>query len=603
MRVYCGCVCILLATAGPLAAAEVLTPGQKHVQEQYGKLIAEIKKTPTPDDDLIVAKQLLVHAIDASGTDDLRLALAKAAVELMVGLEGKEAAALAKQAFELAESISPMPALERAGLYKNAAVGRLTRAQAAHKPIAEVRPLAVKAVWAIVKYLQTLKANGGKMDQADEDLKTARALIFRYRLTEQWEVSKALEVLRRWLVARQKALDAARRLLTGATSRKDAPGIRTANVQLAMVYLEYDGDLLLAAKHMAAAEDPRKDDLAFAAAFQADPKQFDSAKAIGTVVALAKIIHELPEDSREKLGLIAISLCRKYVAAEPSGKDAAKARLLVLQVEKAIGHTADKKFLDHLSKAYGGLHCKLKLIDGEKNVIRVGYDFSASNQIRDFTGSGKNWKIVKGALAARAGEDTAVLTSKLLFRADRPLRISFLVQGRQNLGGRLTFYPNSASYKPASFRGIYGTKQGWRHLLYKPGSSYYPTRCPGGRALSGNTYRVNLASNGKGKIAWLVNGKRIGTTSGSLNKSYTTARCAVSTTNSTAWFDELTMEGTVIVPALPPPPPKPTTHPATRPAPPPPRPTTKPTVLPEPPTTRPAPTTRPVPPDLPDPPL
>lgn len=555
------------------AAAKPPTQGEKFVRQYYGKLIDSVEKTPAEDDDLTVARQLLVHANDASTSEDLRLALAKAAIRLAAVLQSKDAADLTKQAMELIETTRPMSEADKAVFTKDLADRRLARAQAMHRPGSLQRLLAVKAVVAHIAFMRLAKLRPALIPEAEESLKVVRALVFRFRLTSLRDQLKEVEKLQRWFKARQQALQGAKLRLAAAEKRGDPKAIQAANRQLADVYLEYDGDLAAAAKYLAAAGDPRKDDLAVAAAFQVDPQTFKPTTGVKAAETLARIAQTLTDLGRQKLAECALELCKTYLDTTPAGTDAAKATLLVLQLEKMLGLTPDKKLLDRLTEAYGGLRCRLRIVDAQR--VRVAYDFDSADQLADFSNPGNVWKIGMGALAVKAGTNTVTTVNKLRFRADRPVKLSFLARGKQHLEGRLYFYPTDATAEVATFRCAYSflRKAYTRRssTIYTPDPRGGDVPCITPRMFSTRQYRIDIGWDGQGTVTWLINGKSVGSATYELPDAagYATVRCGLSTSNSITYFGEMMIEGEVILDprpyTKPKPPPKPPTPPGTKP--------------------------------------
>ena len=588
MRMYCAAAAVfagLAWSAGGIDAGPTSAPttgkspsaAQKFVQDYYGKLITSVQKTPAADDDLTVAKQLLVHANDASTSEDLRVALAKAAIELTSAIQTPEATNLARQAVELIESVSPMSDLDKAVFRKAIADRRMARAVATHKTLSQQRPLALEAAVAHIAFAKLAKLHPGHIPEAEKSLRTVRSLVFRFRLTSLRDQMPEIEKLQRWFKSRQQAFQVARFRLAAAEKRKEAAAIQAAHRQLANAYLDYDGDLITGAKHLAAAGDPRGGDLAAAAAFQTDPKTFQTATAVKAAEALSQVAQDLTDLGRQKLAGCALQLCKRYLETAPAGPEAAKATLLVLHLEKLLGLTPDKKLLDRLAEAYGGLHCKLKIIDSQK--VRVVYPFDSSGEFRDFTNPDGAWKISSGILGVKAGPVPVTTMNKLRFRADRPLRLSFLAKGKQHLEGRLVFYPTDATAPVAVWRcSYYQMNKSYRapvSFIYPPDLRAVlrdppvprsrPVDCDIARMLSTKQYRIDMRWDGKGTVTWVINGKSVGSATYVLPEEYgyTSIRCGLATSNSKTYFAEVMMEGDVILdPRRPKKPQPPTTAPA-----------------------------------------
>jgi len=114
--------------------------------------------------------------------------------------------------------------------------------------------------------------------------------------------------------------------------------------------------------------------------------------------------------------------------------------------------------------------------------------------------------------------------------------------------------------------------------------------CDIARMLSTRQYRIDIRWDGKGTVAWVINGKSVGSATYLLppEYGYTTIRCGLATSNSVTYFAEVAIEGDVVLDPFGRPKPKPPTTapvgpttPATQPAAPatqPAAPTTRPTL-------------------------
>lgn len=537
---------VVVLVCGP-AAGDDDAPGEKFVRDYYGKRIAAVRKTPGKADDLALARQVLIHANDASVREEVQYALARAALLLTVGRAGPQAVSLMRQGMDLIETLRPMSQLEKATFHKDIAQLALDQAQADRRKFLELRELASEAIDAHVEFVEAVRADASRLGEADQSIKTIRSLIVRFHLTSRQDAVKALEGMRRWIKARQTAIQSAQSRLSAARQRQDAEATQRANADLARAYLEYDGDLATAAKYLAAANDPRAEHVAAGAAFESDPAKFDPAGAVRAAATLGEIAKALPasaETPRERLGNCAMKLCQEYLRTQSTGPDAAQARLVLFDLERSIGFSPQKRLQRQLTRNYRGLRGALTPLDSGQT--RIGYDFADVRQLGDFSSSATGWRIAKGVLGVRAGA-TTTLTNKFRFHASKAVKLSFRAKGLQGLGGRLTFLSDQG--KPSqALRCVLGIPSGARsyHYIYRPGKKATSCTFLRFKGIKGS-YAVDVIWNGTDTLTWRVNGAAIGSAPYTAPPGYNTVVCSLETSKSTTYYTNFVVQGTILV--------------------------------------------------------
>ena len=538
---------VLVLLCGPAAQAAPVTPGEKFVRDYYGKLIAAVRKTPPKADDLALARQILLHANDASVSEGVQYALARAALLLTVGRAEPLAASLTQQGMDLIETLRPMSQLDKATFHRDIAQLALEQAQADRRKFIELRDLASEAIDAHVEFVEAVRADPSRLGEADKSIKTIRSLMVRFQLTSRRDAVKALEGIQRWMKARQAAIQSAEARLAAARQRQDADAARKANADLARAYLDYDGDLAMAAKYLAAAKDPRAEHVAAAAAFDGDPAKLDPAVAVRAAVTLGELAKAMPESAetpRERIGNCAVKLCQEYLLREPPGPDAAQARLVLFQLERSIGYSPQRRLQRELSRNYRGLSGSLTLLDSGQT--RIGYDFAEAHQLGDFILSATGWRIAKGVLGVRATV-TTTLTNKFRFRASKAVKLSFRAKGLQSLGGRLTFLSRQGK-PPQALRCVLGIPSGLKsyHYIYAPGAKAISCAFYGFKGTKGS-YAVDVIWNGTDTLTWRINGTAVGSASYTPPAGYDTVVCSLETSKSTTYYTYFVVQGTIRV--------------------------------------------------------
>ena len=105
------------------------SPAEKLADEMFTSQISSVRNTPSPQDDLLLAEQLLIAAYDETFSADLRLALVNQSLNLAVGMGKGRGGRLAMQALGLIDEMQPLDDVRRSQVKKELAVARLSRAQ------------------------------------------------------------------------------------------------------------------------------------------------------------------------------------------------------------------------------------------------------------------------------------------------------------------------------------------------------------------------------------------------------------------------------------------------------------------------------------------
>lgn len=534
----------MLGLAPTRAAPPAGPTADERVTKLYGELIETVQKTADEDDDLTVARQILVHALDTSASETLQLALAKASLRLTSPLHSKDAKALTKQGWDLIREAKGMEDLALTRFQLELAESKLKRLLATRAGAPERRAAAAEVVMACIRFIDQARTDAALAEDVEACLTRARTVAAQHRLTSDRDLMQRLMVLQRWIRGRQAAFTAAAARLEAAEKRQDDTAIKAAHLAMGRAHLEYDANLAEAGRHLTLAGDAAGEKLTRAAKYLADPTSVDASEALATTTTILKLLDDLEEPGKRKVGLQGLAIARQYQKDHPGGAEAGKAGLIALQIEKALGITPATKLFDRLARNYGGLHGKLAIKKGMH--VQVGYDFSSSEQLRDFGGGKGQWRIAKGVLGGRApAESYTSVTQKLRFRRDAPVRLSMLMSGRRHLQARLNFL---AEAKGAE--NLYAVA-----TLREAKTGDHTLRCTNAEGVrrSGEGFRwslkhrVDLVWDGKATVTWYVNKKRMGSSPISLPAAgrYRTITCSVGACSSQVYVGDLLIEGTV----------------------------------------------------------
>ncbi|MCK4626200.1 MAG: hypothetical protein KAV00_12860, partial [Phycisphaerae bacterium] len=198
---------------------------------------------------------------------------------------------------------------------------------------------------------------------------------------------------------------------------------------------------------------------------------------------------------------------------------------------------------------------KIEVLNLKEELVRVTYDFSRRKQLSDWRARNGTWTVSgkKEAIIATPAEDNwTCLTSRLRFRADKPLTFTFRARGRESLAGMLAFqWKNDPQRR--------------RHWLYCKlgGSNYYSSNCVSYlrdgdqrvwsdrrfKVARNTTYRFKIAWDGKKFLTWTVNDKvfcKHGVRYRKDDLPYTSVFVRLETSRYPAGFDDVTVEGVIL---------------------------------------------------------
>ncbi|HAU37571.1 MAG TPA: hypothetical protein DCX07_07610 [Phycisphaerales bacterium] len=501
--VFVFCAALLGGGLRLIAAAETqpaADPFVKLVDETYDKRLAEARRTPGDLDDLAIVAEMQAAAADDRTTKRLKLALAQKILSVAAPLGTPDAVAAAQKALEMIDGIEPLAPIRRAEVARDLAMGALTYARSQNKTPAEMTALTRDAARAQHACAEVLLAESpDEIDAATSALEGAWRLIASARLEDMKPAHAALQKeVNRNRVRVMQFQGARSRLEAAEKSGKDS-AIRTARGALAQLYLEYHGDLVHAATYLEGAEDARGKAILGGVAFLRDPTRLDVKGAPDTIEGLIRLAESLKTpQAQQNVADCAQQMCQAVQAAKPEPVVVARVRLLELQLRKVMGIVEGDKLGKQLLVAYKGLTCKLEVLDGAR--VRATYDFSAADQIRDWSAETGAWAVGKGVLACKtAAYSYGRAINKLQFRGDRPLKITFSGSAKYLLGAYLV--PVGRSYS-SSYAWHFCYDRGTVYVY--GGESYWSGSA--GRIALGEVYKFCIDCDGKGGVEWSING-------------------------------------------------------------------------------------------------
>jgi len=387
-------IALIAALIAPAVRLTARTPLPEAVEQLYGKEVRAAQATPGEADDLAVAKRILTASEETRRPPQLRIALARAALGLTVPLGSEVSARLAEDALSVLDGLQPLADAERATLARDIAARRLRRAMADRESTEKLIRCARAAAEAHLACADAALTRLSATGHAAASLRAARELVRKYRLAGLDEAARETGKAIQQAEARQARIERAKAALETARKAGNEASSQAARRTLARLYLEYDGDMVVAAQYIGGTKEPCRDAVLAAAAFLQDPNAPLPAACTQHAEELARLAKSFADPARRRIAATTLRMYQTHLAtAGGSGEPR-----LVAELEKLSGQTPADKLLRKLSAAYGGLHCRIEIVDPERT--RAIYDFAERKQLADWQ-AGKDWFIAKGSIASR----------------------------------------------------------------------------------------------------------------------------------------------------------------------------------------------------------
>lgn len=528
-----------------------LTQELKLIQELYGANTSKARATAQPADDIALARQMLAGSGDSANPENLRYALALEAMKLVLPLGTEESARTASEALALAVSIKPMADLQRLGLERDIAVTRFTRSGQDRLAPAAKADLAQGAVESIVAYADAL-TDAADLSAGRAELMRAQDMAQNFGLADLREAVAERLRQNNLAMTRQGDLDQAFRSLQSAEESKNAGMIKSANYRLAILHLQYDGEILAAAPFFAKSDHPSGKAVATAAAFLDDSTKVKPDELVGSAEGLAKLADTLKGTSQKNVAAVGVRMLDTFLADSPTGTDAPRARLLLARLQQLAGQGEQDKYLQALRQSYDGLEGRISVLNLKANVIRVEYHFDSRKEMADFViDNPAAWAIsargsLVGQVPSQMGKTPTRAESKLVFDIAKPLRITFRASGPHDLTMLLFTSPDlpfAGGRAPPYTIGL-GTAGNTSSMLVGPGGR--PFVSPQMKITPGAVYQESVVLDGKGNIGWTVNGMKITDWASTPPARMRYIRPAFQVMGGPTAYDDITLEGTVL---------------------------------------------------------
>lgn len=489
------------ATSQPSLQAE-----QKLVDTLFGDKIAKAHGTAGEDDDLELVQQMLQAASDSSHPKTLRFVLAMRAFAVASGLGSPAARKACDQAIEQADQNGPLKDSQKAQLQMERQARQLALARSQRRPNDQILVAMKDCAEVDIAYALAVLADEGDVGDADKALRDARAFVTGAKLVDVTGYLEDVEKTVQAAKVKQQRLAAATLRLNTARKDKEFQAAVEASKTIAQIYLEFDGDLKRAAKFIKGTDDARTGDVLWALAGLDNPSAIDVKTGLGHLESLSRIAEKLSPAARGQMARTVLQLAQSYLDAKPPADDATKVKLLMVQVQAMLPKPSAWAVHQDLAAAYGGLQAKVDLPQDDS--VRLTYDFSGTIQMRDWEVQSGLWEPANMAMIAKIDQSHRSATRcKIMFRADKPFKISYRGGGKQRLSAALEISPwRYSNWNPYHCLEFTISNNG---LVFE---SFYNTehwndakvRLPGDK-----DYQMEISSDGAGQFLWKINGQTV----------------------------------------------------------------------------------------------
>lgn len=529
------------------------TAEAKLVRDLYGNRIAQALARPEAKENIALAQELLLAAGDSANPAPLRHLLAMEAVKVASSQGSAEAAKLAREALALADKLKTLTPTVKWNLELQIAERRYEAARKSGVAMIDRAPLAAKVVQAQIGLAKVLMAEES-LDLARVRLNAARAIARAHRLAGAEADAEAAAAALKAFTLRLDRIHKAEAQLERAKPAGNEEAMRSARQTLGLIYLLSDGDLAKANSYLAHTGHTYEAPVKAALEFTLNPKQLPPVQACNDIVEALGQAAKAAENgpAQVRIATAGMNLCRAFLASRPSGLVATKARLLLMRMEKLAGDSPADRLVKKLKASYGSLEGKLEVL--QKGVVRASYDFSSQKQLDDWSSKEGDWQVARTRgkdvlVGSPQGRSRARLESRLRFYANKPLSVSFLASGREDLVGVLVFLKQNdqrwGTHTLEFMLGAYGNRES---VLRDSGWPVWSDRRA--KIVPNTTYSITISWDGQQAVTWAVNGKALCKHQIRYSKddiSRSSVVVGLQTRGAGAGFDDVKVEGVIMV--------------------------------------------------------
>ncbi len=494
------CAAVVLATLASVRASD--DKPSDVLEAVYGERIRRAARTPSEADDLDLARDLLIAANDTSYDEPLRLRLARAAFDVAAEMTSRAGQVLLERSVETADQIKPLSEARRAYCRSVVASGRLRRVKADPDALPdEITRSAEAAARAHLAFVQAVWGESDLMPEARASMTAATRLLQRHELVHLADdVNHGQRLLRR-AGARDRLLERVLERIEAARNSPDPNALLAPRAKLVDIYLTFDGDIASARQVVEGTGHSEQQTILDAHTFLTGSELLDSNTLLRTASRLVLLGKRAGPPASRRLGGLAERMARLVAKGARGQAHRLRAKALLSEAMKLAETDPASVLLRRIRRETGGVYGQFVLLpDGQ---VRLGYDFSSSVQLRDWSGPVNQWGVRKRSLVCLpSGQSTCQTQHKLRFRADEPLRIKFRCVGRYRLG--VTVQAVNTQDARACHWNLYASSSS--AYAYAHGQS---DRCDGLKLQPGQPQAWEVTIDPKGQSTWKVDGKTV----------------------------------------------------------------------------------------------
>ena len=542
-------ICVVVATASPLRAGDDLATAYAKVQDVYGDRIVAVQASDDDDDDVSLVESMLAAVDDPNQEVTFRFALADTAL----GVAGKvglpNALSLARDAMKRAAAIRPYSPILEARRLMELAQWRMDRLNVDGADRWAKLPAARMLASAQLQFVNNAAASGEDMEAAAEALRSAKRLIRDFDLSEMESTADITDQSLDQAERRFGRFRRAEAKLAAAKQGGSRSAIAAARVDLAELWMEVDGDVAKAADYLKDTDDPRAEPMASAAAFAAGRRPTDEEVLAGAA-ALTQWGQLLADQPKLRTCELAMAMCQRVGHESDDPALVGRARMILARLGQVSGLVGDDAAGDQLAAFKISSGRVVQLPGGS---VRANYDFVDEDQFGDWQVTGGQWKWDRQAIIAQGGGNPTV-DSRLRFRADRPMSVSFTARAVKQIGTVVQLF-NWNGGKVGEYSATLGARKAGRQDNHTEGVQLRlfgeSFQHDDQRLITGRPYTVVFSLDGRGGYCWTINDEVVYSgrsdkptrTTGSLVVRLATVS-AVNTTAATV--DNVVIEGTLL---------------------------------------------------------
>ncbi len=498
----------LSASAAPASAPTSAGAEEARlVEEMFGKQITDALATPDVQDNVQVAGDLLKAAQDESHPPALRLALVQQTLRLLREVLTPEASRIIHSCLVLQQQLQSMDTIQEVQAELDIFTARYAFARKVNGDL-DVRLNAAREVLALSLQLAKLQGEAGKFDAASATLMSARQTARAAKLSqEDIQIDEALQQ-----VSQQKSraarLVVLQQKLAAAKQAGEGEQIRAAQVQLGLFCLQAEGDLKRSAAELAGTNHSYELPLKAVADFLDDPRNPPPPEVCNSIAEAMIDMAKSAEGAKALTAIVAAGrqLCQASMAQNSQGLASAKTKLLLMQLEKLTAESPSEHLVRVLRAAYGSFEGRLEKSATGQNVT-ITYDFSTAKQLADWDLRSGKWDVAtRSGVVSAPSTMLCRLETRLRFRGNQPLTLTFQASGKQDLDAWFTFRSGGENHVEFMFGHQDRVNPAPVHMVRCVTRLMYSIKAP---ADSSQNNRFCIAWDGHGGFAWSVNGKEI----------------------------------------------------------------------------------------------